>query len=179
MSEEQENFDRIFRSVMDKVYNNVSKFLDTVLSFIDRKTAFGLQKKIDAQKLVWDSFEKSFHSVEDTNLSNNSFDEFPMEHKNSEFNDLKNANKSYKTKAERKQLTGFPCYDCKDYYNNCDLPGEKLKNMIEKCSRHRATVAPPPQSPKEMWLVDIEGPDPETQILDEPLPTRHSFMFLG
>ena len=41
-----------------------------------------------------------------------------------------------------------------------------------KCSKHRSTVVPP-RSPQKMWSeLDIVGPDPETQYLDEPLRTR-------
>ena len=43
---------------------------------------------------------------------------------------------------------------------------------MQKCSKHRATILPPSNSPKEQWLLDIVGPDPKTQYLDQPLQTR-------
>ena len=43
---------------------------------------------------------------------------------------------------------------------------------MQECSKHRSTIVPPPNSPKEMWLLDILGPDPKTQYLDQPLQTR-------
>ena len=69
-------------------------------------------------------------------------------------------------------MIGFACDDCKNYYENQNLPEEKLQELVQKCSRHRAKIAPPPSSPKEIWKLDIEGPDPETHVLDEPLKTR-------
>ena len=76
-----------------------------------------------------------------------------------------------KSKAERAKMFGFSCKDCEKFYENQNLTDEQLKKVIDKCSRHRATIEPPCESPKEMWNIDIDGPDNKTQI-GSPLKTR-------
>ena len=99
-----------------------------------------------------------------------SFDDLPEEVEDNEA--WMNNHVSTKKKSDRQKLKGFACHDCAEYYKSQNLPEETLKKLVQKCSRHRAKIPPTPNSPKEMWKLDIEGPDPETKVLDEPLKTR-------
>ena len=80
--------------------------------------------------------------------------------------------KSVRTKEERQNLVGFSCDDCKGYYRHLNLSTEELQKMKQKCSKHRAIIAPPPNSPKEMWKVEM-SPDKEVPIVYEELITRN------
>ena len=66
---------------------------------------------------------------------------------------------------------GFACDDCEQYYKNANLTDEQLQKLLQKCSKHRATIVPDPVSPKEMWELDITGPPDKTQV-GSPLKTR-------
>ena len=58
------------------------------------------------------------------------------------------ANVSVKKKREREKLTGFTCPDCAPYFKSLGIEKEEALKIIQKCSKHRATVPPPPKSPK-------------------------------
>ena len=79
--------------------------------------------------------------------------------------------KSVRTKEERQNLIGFSCDDCEGYYKHLNLSTEEVQKMIQKCSKHRAIIAPPPNSPKEQWKLDM-SPDKEVPIVYEELITR-------
>ena len=79
--------------------------------------------------------------------------------------------KSVRTKEERKSLIGVSCNDCEGYYKHLNLSTEELEKMKQKCSKHRAPIAPPPNSPKEIWKLDM-SPDKEVPIVYEELMTR-------
>ena len=79
--------------------------------------------------------------------------------------------KSVRTKEERQNLVGFSCYDCEGYYKHLNLSTEEVQKMKQKCSKHRAIIAPPPDSPKEMWKLEM-SPDKEVPIVHEQLITR-------
>ena len=99
---------------------------------------------------------------------NDSFDEYhPFEDENA----WKYANVPVRKKSEREKLKGFSCDACEAYYKNVNLTDEELQNLLQKCSKHRATVGPPPTSPKEMWELDITGPEDKTQY-GSPFKTR-------
>jgi len=102
------------------------------------------------------------------NYENDSFDEYePIEDENA----WKYANVPVKKKSEREKLKGFSCDDCEQYYKNANLTEEQLQKLLQKCSKHRATLVPDPVSPKEMWELDITGPPDKTQV-GSPLKTR-------
>ena len=82
--------------------------------------------------------------------------------------------KSVRTKEERQNLIGFSCDDCEGYYKHLNLSTEEVQKMKQKCSKHRAIIAPPPNSPKELWKVDM-SPDKEVPIVYEELITRKKF----
>ena len=46
-----------------------------------------------------------------------------------------------------------------------------MQKLLQKFSKHRATIVPDPVSPKEMWEWDITGPPDKTQV-GSPLETR-------
>ena len=87
-------------------------------------------------------------------------------------NARKLANVPVKKKEDREKLVGFSCKDCEKFYAEANLNDEQLQDVIQRCSRHRATIAPPPSSPEEMWHLDIDGPDNVTQFRS-PLKTRN------
>ncbi|XP_077561012.1 uncharacterized protein LOC144175863 isoform X2 [Haemaphysalis longicornis] len=61
-------------------------------------------------------------------------------------------------KAARQKLPAHDCKDCKEFYGRLDLPEGKRKELLRKCSRHRAMHAPPP-TPDHFWELDF----PDTQ----------------
>ena len=79
-----------------------------------------------------------------------SYDELPTTSSDFEMK-RKYAHVPVKKKEDRKNLTGYTCTECRDYYKNCNLPKEKIMELVQKCSRHRSTLPPPTNSPKE-WL---------------------------
>ncbi|CAG2172828.1 unnamed protein product [Oppiella nova] len=53
-------------------------------------------------------------------------------------------------KSQRKQLNGFTCKECEDYYKTRNLSEEGLKERLKACSRHRSQHSPP-KSPEHFW----------------------------
>ena len=103
-------------------------------------------------------------------LMDDSFDEYqPTEI--SDENALRLANVPVRKKNERDKLVGFSCKDCEEYYKGRNLSDSRLHDLLQKCSRHRATVAPPTDSPQEMWKLDIDTSPMKTQI-GPPLETK-------
>ena len=64
--------------------------------------------------------------------------------------DYQNSNVSYKKKSERALLKGYTCADCDPYVESCNLPKKNLQEVVQKSSKHRATIIPPKNSPKGM-----------------------------
>ena len=63
-------------------------------------------------------------------------------------NTWKYAHVSFKGKEKRKLLKGFTCNDCESYYKAQSLTEEQYHDAVQRCSKHRATVVPPKDSPK-------------------------------
>ena len=63
-------------------------------------------------------------------------------------NARKLANVPVKGKADRKKLLGYECSECRSYYTSLNLEEGKRNEIVQNCSRHRATIKPPPVSPK-------------------------------
>lgn len=61
-------------------------------------------------------------------------------------------------KAERKQLNGYSCSECAQYYSSFNLTEEELKKKLKDCSRHRDYHSPP-KTPEHYWDTDF----PSTQ----------------
>ena len=101
---------------------------------------------------------------------NDSFDDY--EEEASDENAWKYANIPVKKKSDREKLKGFSCANCEEYYRNANLTERQRQELVQKCSRHRSTIEPPPSSPKEMWEVEIDGPDNKTQYEYSPLKRR-------
>ena len=83
-----------------------------------------------------------------------------------------------RNKAERKILQGFVCYDCEDYYASKSQEGlseEKIKQVINTCSKHRSkfkrSSTPPRFWDPEMIEGDLDSPRNKTQMQTEPLST--------
>ena len=101
--------------------------------------------------------------------ANDSFDELPDPDISE--NALKTSSVPGRSKEERKKLIGFSCDACEIYYRHLDVSKQELEKAIQQCSRHRATSAPPKNSPKEIWKTEM-SPDKEEPILYEELLTR-------
>ncbi|XP_064089797.1 LOW QUALITY PROTEIN: muscle M-line assembly protein unc-89-like [Macrobrachium nipponense] len=54
-------------------------------------------------------------------------------------------------KIERKQLEGWGCRECKNWYEDEDLDPVKKKMLINKCSRHRSKHNPVTNTPEGFW----------------------------
>ncbi|XP_077517147.1 uncharacterized protein LOC144127986 isoform X2 [Amblyomma americanum] len=61
-------------------------------------------------------------------------------------------------KAARQQLPAHECKECQEFYDRLELPEAQRKDLLRKCSRHRALYAPPP-TPDHFWELDF----PDTQ----------------
>ncbi|CAG2107751.1 unnamed protein product [Medioppia subpectinata] len=57
-------------------------------------------------------------------------------------------------KSKRRQLDGFTCKECEDYYKTRNLSDKGLKDRLKACSRHRAQHSPP-KSPDHFWDTDF------------------------
>ena len=72
----------------------------------------------------------------------------------SEF-EYKYSNVSIKKKSDRATLLkGYACYDCENYYKAQaqHLSDKELQEIMQKCSKHRATIVPPKTSPKGLCI---------------------------
>jgi len=83
-----------------------------------------------------------------------------------------------RSKEERKQLYGFDCRECEEYYHMKIEEGfskDQIMKMLNKCSRHRGNFKPP-LTPEKFWDADIVEGDPnsprnKTQV-GQPLRSR-------
>jgi len=83
-----------------------------------------------------------------------------------------------RSKEGRKQLYGFDCRECEEYYHMKLEEGfskDQIMKMLNKCSRHRGNFKPP-LTPEKFWDADIVEGDPnsprnKTQA-GEPLRNR-------
>lgn len=54
-------------------------------------------------------------------------------------------------KVERRQLEGWSCRECKNFYEDEDLDPVKKKMLMNKCSRHRSKHNPVTNTPEGFW----------------------------
>jgi len=69
-----------------------------------------------------------------------------------------------RSKEERKQLYGFDCRECEEYYHMKIEEGfskDQIMKMLNKCSRHRGNFKPP-LTPEKFWDADIVEGDPNS-----------------
>jgi len=67
-------------------------------------------------------------------------------------------------KEERKQLYGFDCRECEEYYHmklEEGLTKDQIMKVLNKCSRHRGYFKPP-LTPEKFWDADIVEGDPNS-----------------
>ncbi|XP_071516499.1 uncharacterized protein [Panulirus ornatus] len=62
-------------------------------------------------------------------------------------------------KAARKQLEGWQCHECEQWYKGQNLTSEEIKMMMNKCSRHRSKHNPVTNTPKDFWNPDWTDDD--------------------
>ena len=165
-------------NVLKQVGGNPDDFLKIVLSFLNRKTNYfkpaNLALPAQTSTTINSTKEHSVSKSRKPNESlNNSFDDFPTQDTQELFErNRKQANVPVKKKEERSKLSGFSCRECRDYYQNTNMPQDKVCELIQNCSRHRATIPPPINSPIEWLRTEFVSPDKSTQYDTSPLPTR-------
>ena len=170
-------------NILKQVGGKPDDFLKIVLSFLNRKTNYfkptNLALPVQTSTTTNSAEEHSVSTSRKPITSlNNSFDDFPTQDTQELFErNRKQANVPVKKKEERSKLSGFSCRECKDYYKDSNLPQDTVLELIQNCSRHRATIPPPINSPIEWLRTDFESPDKPTQYDTSPLPTRHSIRF--
>ncbi|KAL3257908.1 hypothetical protein MRX96_046439 [Rhipicephalus microplus] len=71
-------------------------------------------------------------------------------------------NSPVRKKADRQRLPAHNCKECEEFYGRLDLPEAKRRELMHKCSRHRAHHAPP-ATPEHFWELDF----PDTQVCRE------------
>src|SRR5277367_1472886 len=54
----------------------------------------------------------------------------------------------------RKKLNGYTCIMCEKYYKTKNLNEEDYKNLLNKCSKHRAKWSPY-KTPPHFWDTDF------------------------
>ncbi len=108
-------------------------------------------------------------SLLDASNQNDTFNDYDAS--KGQENDCALANNPGRSKEDRQKLSGFSCKDCEKYYADANLNDEQLQEAIQKCSRHRAAIAPPSDSPQEMWKLEIDDLQNKTQV-GSPLKTR-------
>jgi hypothetical protein len=120
----------------------------------------------DQKEMIKKENNKSFDDDSFDMLSNDDDDE------NDENDGFKVNSAPVKKAAERKLLKGIDCKQCREYYEGIEMPEEKLKQLLQKCSRHRTKYEPPP-SPTNPWNLTLQkdGPEDKTQA-GSPLKTR-------
>ena len=105
-------------------------------------------------------------------LEDNSLDEIPSKPSANEPN-FKYVGSPVRKRAERKALPAFECHECRNYYAGANLTEEQLRDLLQKCSKHRRRNPPPPDSPKVCWELEIreDNSQDKTQV-GPPLRTR-------
>eukprot|EP00092_Neocalanus_flemingeri_P000446 GFUD01000475.1.p1 GENE.GFUD01000475.1~~GFUD01000475.1.p1 ORF type:complete len:711 (+),score=242.69 GFUD01000475.1:105-2237(+) len=69
-----------------------------------------------------------------------------------------------RSKEERRQLYGFDCRECEEYYHmklEEGLTKDQIMKVLNKCSRHRGFFKPP-LTPEKFWDADIVEGDPNS-----------------
>ncbi len=70
---------------------------------------------------------------------------------------FKYAHSPVRNRLARKQLKGFDCVECKRFYEaSTGLTERQRQELMQKCSRHRGRFSPPPNSPQEIWEVNMD-----------------------
>ena len=81
--------------------------------------------------------------------------------------------KTVRKKEERKNLKGFDCKLCEDYYQfhlNDGLDIDEVEEMKQKNSKHRGLFKPP-STTERFWdpdIVEDDCDDPRSKISDAP-----------
>ena len=125
---------------------DVPKLLDTVFKFVKDETG-----NAESKKHVTAAIKRNFASFGGKKFATGA-NPFPPEKQQISERDWNLANVSVKKKSDRQLLLkGFACLDCDDYYKSTNLPENEVQEAIHKCSKHRASIVPPKNSPKGMY----------------------------
>ena len=169
MTGKEEKHGEMFTAILKDHQGNAEKFFNTMLDFMEKNTVFGLYENHQAKKLLTDAVKRHFDLKKELEpkSANDSFDEMPEP----DINAFNTSDVPARSKEARKKLIGFSCDDCEKYYRHLDISEQELEEAKQACSRHRATSAPPQNSPKELWKTEM-SPDKEKPIIYEELLTR-------
>ena len=72
--------------------------------------------------------------------------------------------RTVRSKERRKQMNGYTCRECEDYYNmklDEGFSKAEILKILNKCSKHRGAFKPP-LTPERFWDADIIEGDPES-----------------
>ena len=84
---------------------------------------------------------------------------------------------SVRKKEERKQLIGFDCKQCENYYQSRlddGFTNDQVEEMKNRISKHRGLFKPP-RTPERFWDPDIiedSAEDPRSKIIHDASPLR-------
>ena len=84
---------------------------------------------------------------------------------------------SVRKKEERKQLIGFDCKQCENYYQSRlddGFTNDQVEEMKNRISKHRGLFKPP-RTPERFWDPDIiedSAEDPRNKIIHDASPLR-------
>ncbi|XP_054154078.1 DNA endonuclease RBBP8-like [Oppia nitens] len=67
---------------------------------------------------------------------------------------MKTLGPTVRERSKRRQLNGYSCKECEDYYKTRQLSDGQLRNRLNECSRHRQEYSPP-KSPEHFWETHI------------------------
>ena len=155
-----------FESVFSKLYRshgeNLPKLLDTFFENLKKNKDDFLPEDEDIKMVVVMAAQRNLSSCKfpkETDVGKIGVQNAPMRNvsppernenvdKKSDENARKLANVPVKGKADRKKLLGYECSECRSYYTSLNLEEAKRNEIVQNCSRHRATIKPPPDSPK-------------------------------
>ena len=155
-----------FESVFSKLYlshgETLPKLLDTFFENLKKNKDDFLPEDEDIKMVVVKAAQRNLSSrkfPKETEVVKIGVQKAPMRNvsppvrnenvnEKSDENAWKLANVPVKRKADRKLLLGYECSECRSYYSSLNLEEGKLNEIVQNCSRHRATIKPPPDSPK-------------------------------
>ncbi|XP_018017136.1 DNA endonuclease RBBP8-like [Hyalella azteca] len=62
-------------------------------------------------------------------------------------------------RAQRRQLPGWSCAQCQQYYEGRNLSSQELAMHMNRCSKHRSKHKLLPNTPQDFWRPDMSASD--------------------
>jgi len=156
---QEKNFNKGKQSKIDGFFKNPpirqnSDFIRINHADTDMERALKLSREADEEK-----------GKETENMNSSPFkheyDELDKEQVKPNF---AHVGEAVRTKEARKQLYGFDCRECEEYYHmklEEGLTKDQIMKVLNKCSKHRGYFKPP-LTPEKFWDADIVEGDPDS-----------------